>query len=72
MGVRKRSPAIKGGDSQVTQSGAIFSVALRRFADEWRIAAWAWAKGKTSITSMPPVRDSILQTDTKTFPPSRL
>jgi hypothetical protein len=36
---------------QVTQSGAIFSVALRRFADEWRIAAWAWAKGKTSISN---------------------
>lgn len=30
---------------QVTQSGAMFTVALRRVGDEWRIAAWAWAKG---------------------------
>lgn len=30
---------------QVKQSGAIFTVALRRSADGWRIAAWAWAKG---------------------------
>ena len=30
---------------QVTQSGAIFTTALRKFADGWRIAAWAWAKG---------------------------
>ena len=30
---------------QVTQSGAVFTVALRKLADGWRIAAWAWAKG---------------------------
>jgi ketosteroid isomerase-like protein len=30
---------------QVTQSGAIFTTALRKSADGWRIAAWAWAKG---------------------------
>ena len=30
---------------QVTQSGAIFTVALRKLAEGWRIAAWAWAKG---------------------------
>jgi len=30
---------------QITQSGAVFTIALRRVADEWRIAAWAWAKG---------------------------
>lgn len=30
---------------QITQSGAIFTMALRRFSDGWRIAAWAWAKG---------------------------
>jgi len=30
---------------QVTQSGAVFTVALRKLIDEWRIAAWAWAKG---------------------------
>ena len=29
----------------VTQTGASFIVALRRVDDEWRIAAWAWAKG---------------------------
>ena len=31
--------------SRVTQSGAVFTVALRKFAEGWRIAAWAWAKG---------------------------
>jgi ketosteroid isomerase-like protein len=30
---------------QVTQTGAIFTVALRKVTDGWRIAAWAWAKG---------------------------
>ena len=30
---------------QITQSGAIFVVALRKLNDAWRIAAWAWAKG---------------------------
>ena len=35
----------KVGDKQVTQSGAVFTVALRKLADGWRIAAWAWAKG---------------------------
>jgi len=29
----------------ITQSGAVFTMALRRMADGWRIAAWAWAKG---------------------------
>ena len=32
---------------QVTQSGAIFTIALRKSADGWRIAAWAWAKGNS-------------------------
>ena len=31
---------------QVTQTGAIFTVALRRVDDAWRIASWAWAKGR--------------------------
>jgi ketosteroid isomerase-like protein len=31
--------------TQVTQSDAVFTVALRKFADSWQIAAWAWAKG---------------------------
>lgn len=30
---------------QVTQTGAMFTVALRKLAEGWRIAAWAWAKG---------------------------
>jgi hypothetical protein len=30
---------------QVTQTGAIFTVALRKLAEGWRIVAWAWAKG---------------------------
>ena len=34
------------GDHQVTQTGAFFTVALRQRADGWRIAAWAWTKGK--------------------------
>ena len=32
-------------NQQVTQTGAIFTVALRKLAEGWRIAAWAWAKG---------------------------
>lgn len=35
--------------TKVTQSGAVFTVALRKTADGWRVAAWAWAKGR-SIT----------------------
>jgi len=30
---------------QVMQTGAMFTVALRKFDGEWRIAAWAWSKG---------------------------
>lgn len=30
---------------QVIQSGATFTIALRKHEDEWRISAWAWAKG---------------------------
>ena len=32
----------------VTQTGAVFTVALRKLADGWRIAAWAWAKGRAA------------------------
>ncbi len=35
--------------AQVTQSGAFFTTALRKVADDWRIAAWAWAKGQPSM-----------------------
>jgi len=31
---------------QVTQTGATFTFALKREGGEWRIAAWAWAKGR--------------------------
>jgi hypothetical protein len=31
---------------QATQTGAMFTAALRRRPDGWRIAAWAWTKGK--------------------------
>jgi hypothetical protein len=34
---------VKG--TRVTQTGAIFTVALRKLTEGWRIAAWAWAKG---------------------------
>ena len=34
---------VKG--NQVTQSGSVFTLALRRIPAGWRIAAWAWAKG---------------------------
>jgi hypothetical protein len=29
----------------VTQTGAVFTVALRKLAEGWRITAWAWTKG---------------------------
>jgi hypothetical protein len=35
----------KVGRKQVTQSDAVFTVALRKVAEAWRIAAWAWTKG---------------------------
>jgi ketosteroid isomerase-like protein len=34
----------------VTQSGAIFTVALRKVPAGWRLASWAWAKG-TAVAS---------------------
>ena len=32
--------------TRITQTGATFTVALRRSAEGWRVAAWAWAKGR--------------------------
>ena len=29
----------------VTQTGALFTVALRKVGAEWRLTSWAWAKG---------------------------
>ena len=35
---------------KVTQSGAVFTVALQKTAaDGWRVAAWAWGKGRAQI-----------------------
>ncbi len=30
---------------KVTQTGAAYTVALRKVGTEWRLTAWAWAKG---------------------------
>jgi len=30
---------------RVTQTGAMFTVALRKVGAEWRLTAWAWTKG---------------------------
>jgi hypothetical protein len=35
----------KAHGRQTTQTGAIFTVALRKLAEGWRITAWAWTKG---------------------------
>ena len=39
------SMSFKVRGQQVTQSGALFTLALRKLNEGWRIAAWAWAKG---------------------------
>jgi len=36
---------------QITQSGAFFTVALRKVAEGWRIASWAWTKGTAQMTA---------------------
>jgi len=36
---------------QITQSGAFFTVALRRVAEGWRIASWAWTKGTAQMNA---------------------
>jgi ketosteroid isomerase-like protein len=41
----------KVGGKQVTQTGAVFTVALRKQAESWRIAAWAW--GQLCISTNP-------------------
>jgi len=35
---------------QVTQSGAFFTVALRKLQAGWRLASWAWTKGTASVS----------------------
>lgn len=32
--------------TQIVQTGAKFTVALRKLDEGWRVAAWAWAKGQ--------------------------
>ena len=39
------SMAFKIGGKQVTQTGATFTVVLRKLTEGWRIVAWSWAKG---------------------------
>ena len=34
---------------RVTQSGASFTVALRKVSAGWRLASWAWTKGVASV-----------------------
>jgi ketosteroid isomerase-like protein len=35
---------------QVMQSGAFFTVALRKLPAGWRLASWAWTKGTASVS----------------------
>lgn len=35
---------------QVTQSGALFTVAMRKLPAGWRLASWAWAKGTAAVS----------------------
>ena len=34
---------------QVTQTGSVHTVALRKVDADWRLTAWAWAKGLTGV-----------------------
>jgi ketosteroid isomerase-like protein len=42
--------AFKLRGKQVTQSGAVFTLALRHLPTGWRIASWAWAKGNAVVS----------------------
>ncbi|OBB18964.1 hypothetical protein A5761_07685 [Mycolicibacterium setense] len=35
------------GGQQITQTGSVLTVALRKVNEDWRLTAWAWAKGQT-------------------------
>ena len=35
-------------DKGVTQTGSLWTVALRKVGTEWRLTAWAWAKGTSA------------------------
>lgn len=43
--------AFQVGGQRLTQTGARFTVALRRVEGAWRIAAWAWTKGAGAGTA---------------------
>jgi len=34
---------------QVTQTGPLSTVALRKVGDKWRLSAWAWAQGASQV-----------------------
>ena len=34
---------------QVKQTGSVYTVALRKVDADWRLTAWAWAKGRTGV-----------------------
>jgi ketosteroid isomerase-like protein len=36
--------------NQLMQSGAFFTVALRKLPAGWRLASWAWTKGTASVS----------------------
>lgn len=44
--VAPASMTFKFKGQQVTQTGATFTFALKKELDDWKIAAWAWAKGE--------------------------
>ena len=54
--VAPASMAFKVHDEQITQSGAIFTVAFRKYEGGWRITSWAWAKGTPIIQGTPSAR----------------
>ena len=43
--------------TKVRQTGAVFTVALRKTADGWHVAAWAWGKAFDSTERTRPVED---------------
>jgi hypothetical protein len=49
-GVIPASMTFKVLGKQIIQSGTIFTIALRKHEDGWRIIAWAWAKGDPVAT----------------------
>jgi ketosteroid isomerase-like protein len=36
-------------DKHVTQTGAIWTIALRKIGADWRLTAWGWAKGTAKV-----------------------